>query len=202
MAIRSISQIDTLAELKSFDVSSWDDSNRSGMYLVSKSGGVVDNLGGLYQWDPLSTAAEDLTNLNVIKSNSTNTGRWIRGLQRAMAYPQGILVNNGGVKTLYVSATTNSSGEAQIYLTTDNTANGPLIFSEVYTNNSHAKVDASNLTQMVMSFVKVSAETGNLKSTTHGFYKMNMINILLGGTVAPLVMIGAGTNVIFEITGI
>jgi hypothetical protein len=202
MPVRSISQIDNVTELKNLDVSQWDDAVKTGIYLISKSAGVVDGLGGVYQWDATSNAPEDLINLNFIASNTSSTGRWVRSFQRARTYPQGILTFNGGIKILYVKATTNSSGEATIYLTTDNTANGPLIFSEIYDNYSYATSDAANWSLAVQSFIKISAETGNLKTTTHGFYKMQSINPLLGGLIPPLVMVGSGVPVTFAITGV
>ena len=189
---QNISMVRTLTDLKAVAVGSI-----STVFMLGRvtSG---DGLGGFYDWNETSTDAEDTQFLNTVVSNNSATGRWIRVYQKAKTVPQGILVSNGGVKTLYVSTVTDSNGKAKINLTTDNTPTGPSIFTEIWENRSYSKLTATGPGDAVQSYL-VAAD---LKTTTHGYYKANAITITLGLVVPPLASTGAGIAVGFKIEGI
>lgn len=169
------------------------------VFLVAKNA-VGDNLGGFYRWDPTSTLAEDAQFMNVIKSNFTNTGRWIRIFQKVKVYPHGILVNNGGVRTFYAPGITNAGGEVSINLTEDNTPTGTPLFTEVWLNQSKATTESTSVSNSVQSYVK--STTADLKQTTHGYYKPNAVTITVGLLFNPVAAVGAGVNVQFKIEGV
>ena len=110
------------------------------------------------------------------------------------------MVNNGGVKTLYASGITDSSGGIQLYLTDDGTATGNALFAEIWRNTSQCTQPATGPSTAVQSYVK--ALSADLKSTTHGFYKANAVTVTLGLVYAPFAAVGAGIPAQFEITGV
>lgn len=200
MAVRSMVQFDTLADMRAYDVSSWTaGSLMATALLIDINSG--DAKGGLYQWSPSSAAAEDLTYYNVVLSNTTSTGRWVRVFQRVRVLPQGRLVYNGDVKTLYVPTTTNASGEATFYLTYDGTPTGTPIFSTILENKSEARIDSTDPKTAVQSYVRSQPETNSFISTTHGYYKANAVTITISMVYSPFASIGAGVSVVATIIG-
>lgn len=160
---------------------------------------VGDGLGGFYRWDSTATGAED-TYMNFIISTVNSNGRWVRVFQKARAVGGGILVNNGGVKSFYISATTGSTGEVTLNLTMDNTATGTAIFSEIWSIVPNPQTSAATPSDAVQSYRK--SLSADLKTTTYGFYKANAVTITLGLFLTPVTSIGAGTNIQFRIDGI
>ncbi|GKS91235.1 hypothetical protein [Acidovorax sp. SUPP2539] len=158
-----------------------------------------DDKGGLYRWDPTSTAAEDTAFLNVVASSYTATGRWLRFAQRVRQLPQGVLTNLWGVKTLIASGVVSSSSDCAFNLTLDNTATGEAIFTEVWDNRAYSKGTASAPAGAVMSYPK--ALTSNLKTVTHGFYKANIVTITLSLVYSPFMAADTGSAVGLTITG-
>ena len=193
-----MSAAESIANLKT-----WQVETGSQIFILGKTT-PGDGLGGFYRWDETdSTSAEDMTNLNIIKSDRTNQGRWKRVFQRSQSLPQGLLVTNGPLKTLYVSTTTLADGTATIYLTMDGTSTGTPIFTEIKFNDSKASYGATNPSSAVQSFFM----TESLVSTKHGYYKANAITLTLalvtGGLLLnPLISVGAGVPVRFRVEGI
>ena len=204
--MKQLVQMNLLSDLKdanpSFGRDSVNNPDVVPIVLVLGRTSVGDGNSAFFRWDPTSTAAEDLTYMAVVKSNRTTVGRWVRVFQRNVTVPQGTLVMNGGVKTLYVAAVTDSNGRATINLTYENTPTGTPIFSEVWKNDSRARINASTQNEAVSSYMVQSAEATSFKTTTHGYYKPNAVTLTIGLVYAPIANIGAGTTVLFEVVGI
>lgn len=194
MEIPLLNIVNVLTDLKTLAINT-----NSTVFMVGRNT-VADGLGGFYQWDSTSVVAEDTTYLNVIQSNNITTGRWLRIFQKSKSYPQGTLVNNGGVKALYISGTTDINGEVTINLTDDNTATGNALFTEVWVTTAQSTTTASSVSNAVQSYRKSLAV--NLKTVTFGFYKANALTITLGLLYNPFSSIGAGTVIQFKIEGI
>ena len=187
-----IQNANLIADLKAMPVSP------STKVFVFGKDTIGDNLGGFYYWDNASTLPEDSVYLNVITSDNTPTGRWRRVFAKSVQYPQGVLVNTGGVKKFYAAGVINASGECALNLTADNTPNGAPLFAEIWKNDSRAKTTATTPSQAVSSYTK--SET--LKTTTHGYFRANPVTITLGLAYAPFASAPPGTPVQFEITGV
>lgn len=187
-------QVDLMSNLKTQAIK-----HGTKVFLVGKYY-VNDGLGGLYMYDSSSNVTQDTVYINSITSNLSSTGRWLRVFQKAKAYPQGILVSNGGVKTLFVSGTTDSNGEITINLTGENTSGGTALFKEVWAVNVNPTTDASSVTNAIQSYRK--SLPANLKTCTYGFYKANALTITLGLLYNPFTSVGAGTIVNFRVEGI
>jgi len=135
--------------------------------LMGKTGGA-DGLGGTYYWDAASTDAEDLAYLNTVAVSGITTGRWKRLSTRVTVLPQGILTVNGGVKTLYATATVaGTAGQAALNLTTNNVATGPAIFTEIWDNKSSVKPPAVASTVEDNINCDCQSEATDLKTTVH-----------------------------------
>lgn len=172
------------------------------MYRAAPS----DGLGGTYYWDAASTEAEDSTYLNII-APATGAGRWKRIIARVTVLPQGVLVSNNGVKTLYASASVvGSAGQATLNLTTDNTASGPAIFSEIWENTSMVKppLVAANVEDNITCICQTEA----LKTTTHVAVRGSKTTLpsvataLLGLIITSQRYAPAGTVLRITVTGI
>jgi hypothetical protein len=166
---------------------------------------IGDGSGGFYYWDSTNTASsEDTTFLNFITSTfSGASGRWTRVFQRAQQLAQGILVNNGGVKSFYCPAVTDSNGNVTVNLTTENTSNGTALLSRILFVGGIADPASSSNVALVDSSV-VSA---NFKTVTMSFKQSNLTTLgstllTIGGTLIPgLKAAGAGVNVIVKVEG-
>jgi hypothetical protein len=113
-----------------------------GMHVLLVAKAVIgDNLGGFYRWDPDASGAEDTVYMNTIPSNNSTTGRWIRVFQKAQAYPHGVLVRNGAVKSFWVAGISDANGDVTVNLTEDGTATGKEIFQEVWSTQCEATVN-------------------------------------------------------------
>lgn len=190
---RSPIQVPTTADLKLQPVDS------DVLVLTVCDSVVGDDRGGLYRWDPTSTAAEDLTFLNVVASSVSATGRWLRFAQRVRQLPHGVLTNLWGVKTFIGSGVISASSECVFNLTMDNTAGGEAIFSEIWENRAYSKTTASAPAGAIMWYPKAVA--ANLKSATHGFYKANVVTMALGLLYSPFMAADAGSAVGITVTG-
>ena len=161
---------------------------------------VGDGLGGFYRWDASSTADEDLTYLNVIMSTVTSSGRWLRIFQKVRMTAGGAkLVMNGGVKTLFVTGTTDANGQIVVPLTEDGTAGGTALFNTIDSIVVTPQTDAVGPADAVQSYRKNLA--ANNKTATYGFYKANALTLTLGLVYSPFASIGAGTIVKFTVQG-
>lgn len=185
--------VDLLSDLRQLPITS------GNIFLTGKTT-LTDGLGGFYRWDSSSSASEDTTFMNVIISNVTSSGRWVRTFQKAKSYPQGVLVINGGVKTFYVSGTTDSNGEVTINLTDDNTSTGNALFTEIWFTDSRSTTSASSLANSIQSYTKSIAV--NLKTASFGFFKANALTITLGLVYSPLTSAGSGITTQFKVEGI
>lgn len=172
------------------------------MYRATAS----DGLGGTYYWDAASTEAEDATYLNVV-APATGPGRWKRIIARVTVLPQGVLVSNGGVKTLYATATVvGAAGQATINLTTDNTATGSALFSEIWENTSMVKPPLVAAT--VEDNITCICQTEALKATTHVAVRGSKTTLpavataLLGLVITSQRYAPAGTVLRITVTGI
>lgn len=193
--LRNAGWAPTMADLKM-----WKVAPNKVVLMVGKTA-IGDNLGGFYRWDTTATGTDETVYLNIINSNISSAGRWVRIFQRARTLPGGgILVNNGGVKTLFLSGATNSSGDIILNLTDDNNSTGNAVFTEIWSIKATSTTDANGPGNAVQSYRK--SLTTNLKVLTYGFYKANAITIALGLLYNPFASVGAGTVIQFEITGI
>lgn len=189
----------TLADLKAAY-------NPTGNALILGKTTVGDGLGGFYYWDPTNTTAtEDTKFLNMIVSSVTNNGRWTRVFQKAQTIPQGYMVNNGGVKTLYCPATTNSSGQCTIYLTNDGTATGTALFSEVWQVTPAASPTATIANPPLVGYGQASSDLKTLSctfsqnnSTTLGATLLNIAGTLIKG----LTPVPSGVPVLIKVEGV
>lgn len=187
----------TIAELKLMIPSP-----NANVLLIGKTV-IGDGKGGFYRWDSTdTTSAEDTTFMNVIPSNVQGvSGRWVRTFQKTRTTAGGgVLVSNGGVKTYFFTASTNSSGEITLNITEENTANGTALFTEIWSITPSPQTNATGPADAVQSYRKALA--ANLKTTTYGFYKANAVTIILGLLYNPFASIGAGTNVQFRVEGV
>lgn len=153
----------TLAELKTMS-----GSDKNPILLLGKDT-IGDGFAAHYYWDDASTDPEDTMYYNVVQATGVTTGRWRKVIARVVTVPQGILVYNGGIKTLYVNATTIADGTATINLTMDNTTNGTAIFTNILFDDSKATVNATSVYDAVSSCRK-SLTNGN-KQLSHLFYR-------------------------------
>lgn len=189
---RDLIQLPLIADLKASAVAA------NAQAFVSGKTAPSDGLGGLYRWDPVSIATEDMTFLNTVKSDQTDVGRWVRVFQRAQQLPHGVLVNTGGVKAFFANGVTAADGTASLALTMDGTADGVPIFQAIWNNTANARTTSQIAGNAVQSFLM--AET--LKTTKHGFSKANAVTMVLGSILSPVAMVGAGINVAFKLEGI
>lgn len=67
------------------------------IYLVLGKTARGDGQGGFYFWDAASTAAEDLTTMNVVQSTGRNTGRWLRVFTRSMTQQPVMLIGSATI---------------------------------------------------------------------------------------------------------
>ena len=193
---KSMLVYDTLAALRAAPTGDSD------VVLMVGKAGLGDNLGGLYRYSATSTDAEDTAYLNVVQPAAVASGapgRWQRVVTRAKAYPQGVLVMNGAVKTFFAAGTTNAAGDVTLFLTDTNTAAGNPLFTQVFFNDSRATTAATGPANAVTSYVKTLA--ADLRQTTHGFFKANAVTVTLGLVYAPFAAVGAGIPVQFRIEG-
>lgn len=167
---------------------------------------MADNMGGLYRWDPASTASETLDStlgytLTAIKPTSrTGPGRWVRFVQTVRQLPHGVLVNRLGMKTFYAEGVTDASGRCRLRLTSDDTDTGPPLFTKVLYNESRATAPTPLPTGAVSSYtVDLAAD---LRSTTHGYYRANTVRMTVGLLLSPVAAVEAGVTVQFRIDGL
>lgn len=185
----------TLAELKTMS-----GSDKNPILLLGKDT-IGDGFAAHYYWDDASTDPEDTMYYNVVQATGVTTGRWRKVIARVVTVPQGILVYNGGIKTLYVNATTIADGTATINLTMDNTTNGTAIFSNILFDDSKATVNTTTANDAVAS-CRRSLTNGN-KQLSHLFYRGNSSTIsLLGVNVLGFRQAVTGTPVTFMVTGV
>ena len=173
-------------------------------FLVAKNA-VGDNLGGFYRWDATSTASEDTQYLNVVASSLTSTGRWVRVFQKAKTYAQGVLVNNGGIRTLYAPAVTDSNGQVAINLTDDNTLTGNNLFSEIWQVTPQQNPTVALANAPIMGSAQAS---GDLKKVTCIFHQNNSTTLgatllaIAGTVIKGLTPVPANVSVLVKIEGI
>lgn len=193
--VNHLPYVKTLNELKALPVT-----DKTPVLLIGKDS-IGDNKGGVsFYWDSTSTDSEDLTYLNVIQKTGINTGRWKRTNQKIMVVPQGIVVMNNGIKTLYTTATTDASGNVTINLTLDNTSNGTAIFTTMRFYKSEAATNSTDPNAYVD--VRRTSTSGNLKTVTFKATKptSSLIN-LLGINVITTMANAPSVACLFEITG-
>lgn len=165
-------------------------------YLVINAMAPEDNRGGLYYFDSLSTAAEDMVYYNIIAPTSGGVGRYKRANTRNINLTQGQLDINGGIKTLQVSGTLNASGEASFNLTYDNTTTGTWIFTtqpKVFCSVRAAGQTGNNV---IVGQPKVFTNGGKTVTVSYSRGNEGVVGLLFGLRSAP-----AGTVVDVMITG-
>lgn len=164
---------------------------------------VDDDKGGFYMWME-GSAAESLTYMETVLVDGVTTGYWRRLFLKTRIYPQGIMVSNGIIKTLYGVAPVyvNNSSEAEFFMTTNNTVSGTALFTNILSNTSTVISNPGASNDLIISNVKsVSAD---LKSTIHTYARGGQTT--LGATLLGLVIPGfrnvsANTQVRFTIVG-
>ena len=174
--------------------------------LVTGKLTMTDGLGGFYRWDAASTLDAELVFMNVVPSTVSPTGRWLRIFQRARNLQQGVLVNNGGVRTLYALGVTDGNGRFTINMTEDNTPGGVAIFTEVWQTDGEATANAPTANDVVIGS-RFSLSTDK-KVLVYQFSRGNMttlgttlLNIV--GTIIPgLRSVPAGTAVAVKVDGV
>ncbi|GAB4001456.1 hypothetical protein GCM10028807_57640 [Spirosoma daeguense] len=157
------------------------------VFVLGKSS-ITDGFGAIYTYDSLCTDAEDMVNLNAIKSSVTSAGCWRRLNVKTQSLPGGMLFTNGGKKEYFTTRVTDSNGEATINLTTDNTSTGTALFTTIYTNSCVMTTGVTSTSEVVTFYPKsVSADK---KVTVHKGFKNNPTTVSLLGLVnlaiAPL----------------
>ncbi len=188
----TIIQVSTQVELKTLPPS------QDMTVLLLGISEIYDNRGGLYRWDAAASGADDTAFMKTIGSNVTATGRWKRVFQNVTTLPQGVLLVNGGIKTLFASSLTVAGGLGTVFKTLENTATGTAIFSEIWSETSQVLTSAATPMDVIQSGIK----TMDLKQSTHFFYKANPITLALSGVVNPIVAVSAGVSVRFRVEGI
>ncbi len=174
-SLASVQKVNTRSDLKALSIN-----NGKIAFLVSKNS-LGDNLGGFYYFDSTATHTEDTVFMNNIPSNIAAVGSWVRIFQKAVNYTQGILVNNGGVKTMYCPATTNSTGQVVVYLTDNNLSTGNTLYKEVWLVTCMQSPNTTNSNSPIIGYGIVS---GDLKTVTCYFYKNNQTT--LGSTLLSI----------------
>lgn len=189
----TIIQLETLAALRLHPVAPWV------IAFCLGSTTAYDGMGGLYRWDASATGSEDSPNFNTVISSLTGIGRWVRVFQRTRDLPHGKLTYIGSTKIFTANGVTDANGRCTLRLTMDNTDNGPAIFTEIAYNDSQFSGAAASPVDAVLSYVYTQPTAGNnLKTTTHGFYKANLLSIVLNG---PFAAVGAGQPIRFRVEG-
>lgn len=200
MNAKDILKVSLLADMQNAPVSA-----DTIIFLVGKDT-MGDGLGGFYRWDASATGSLDAQYLNIVPSNKSSSGRWVRIFQRARNLSHGVLVNNGGVKSFYAPSTVDANSQSLINLTEENTANGTAIFSEVWSTNGESIVNVTDPNDVVIGVRKTLS--ANKKQLTYYFARGNtttlgsaLLNIL--GLVIPALRPAAvGTSVIIKVEGI
>jgi|GEM_PF-5069737 len=202
-AAREVRVASSLADLKAMTPTA------TGLVLLMGKTASSDGLGGTYYWDSASAEAEDATYLNVVVSTAlgVTAGRWRRIIAKTTVLPQGTLVVSGGVKTLYATATVvGSAGQATLNLTTDNTATGPAIFSEIWANLSDVKPPIT--VTVIEDTPACSVQSETTKQTVHVATRGNKTTLgstllaLTGLVITSLRYAPAGTVLRITVTGI
>lgn len=161
---------------------------------------LTDGLGGLYRWSGSETSAEDTKYWNFIGSNVTSAGRWVRINQRVRVSGAGNLVTNGGFKQFFIGGTTASDGTVTVYLTSDGTATGPAIFTEVWTTTSDVNLSVTSANDSpIGSRLSLSAD---LKTLKYQFVRGATTTALLNLAIPGLRSAAAGTPVVIQVAGI
>lgn len=174
------------------------------VFLIGKAS-LGDNRGGFYRWDPAATGSDDAQFMNVIGSNMTGTGRWVRIFQRAIAYTQGYLVNAGGIKTFWAPGTTDSTGKVTIYITDDNTATGNALFTEVWQINPQRNPASTSTSAPIIGDAVLSSDLKTLTVTFSKSASTTLAGTLLGiaGSVIPgLTAAPSGLAVQIKVEGV
>ena len=167
---------------------------------------IGDGGGALYYWDNTdSSSIEDNVYFNTIKVTNWEQGRWKKVFTRMLTLPHGTLFISNGKKEFFYTGTTDNNGERLVYLTIDNTPNGPAIFSKVLFNSGNAIISASSANDVVVSGVK--SLSVDLKSTVHKFVRGTgtplTTSIVLGGlTVNAFSNAVVGTAIQIKVEGI
>lgn len=192
MATIHVVSINTLTDLKNTPGSTENIVITLGQSLVG------DGKGALYYFDATdNTTAEDTSFYNTVVPSSGG-GRWKRVFTRTMVLPHGTLFMNNGKKEFFVSTATNSSGEATVNLTFDNTVNGTPIFNTILFDDSKATLNTSTPNDAVSSTRK--SLVGNV--LTHIFFRGNQTAVsILGVNVLGFRSALQGTAVQFFISG-
>lgn len=200
MAVSTINVM-TIADLKTQPVS------EDTIVLLVSNSTLGDGLGGFYRWDSTSSADEDTTFYNVVKSSTTSSGRWVRIFQRVRQFPHGVLVSVGGVKTFYaLGKTTDVNGLVTAYLTDDGTATGNSLFTTVWTAQGQAIAQAATANDLVIGGQKsLSSDMKTLifqfargGSVTLGSSLTAILGLLIPGLRPPAI----GTPVTLVVTGL
>lgn len=191
---RRTTRVMTLADLRNLPI------HDGRVVLLLGKASILDNQGGFYRFDGNSTAPEDTTFMNIIISNLSERGRWIRVFQWAQELPHGKLVTNGGMKTFFVIGTSTAAGDVTVSLTRENNATGTPIFTDIWSILTHPMVEAASISGAVMTFRK--SLSSDLKTLTYGLFRPNVNAVGQGVINNPFVALGAGIKVQFRIEGI
>jgi hypothetical protein len=172
-------------------------------FLVGKLA-LGDGLGGFYLFQTSASGTEDAF-MNTVISNNTTTGRWVRIFQKAKTYTQGIMVNNGGVKSFYLPGTTDSSGQTVMYLTDDNTSTGNALFTEVWQITPEQNPATAPSNPPILGYGVMS---NSLKTMTCKFSQNNTTTLggtllsIVGSVINGLAPVPSGVTVLIKVDGI
>lgn len=193
-------RLETIADLKAAPVA-------EGQVVLLVGGmSLGDGRGGFYRWSAASTTAEEMTFLNVVLSDRSTSGRWLRIFQRARKLAHGVLVNNGGVRTFYADGVTDANGQATVNLTEENTPGGTALFAEIWSSSGEAKSSGPTANDSIIGSRKVVAN--DLKTITYQFNRgatttlASSLTGILGLLVPGLRAAPPGTAVTIRIDGI
>jgi hypothetical protein len=193
----SMVAVDLIAGLKDMPVS-----DMPTIALVVGGQTLGDGLGGLYRWYSGDASTEDTRFFNVVTSNTTGGGRWIRIFQRVRAVAGGYLVTNGGFKEFFMPGTLNASGQIIATLTMDGTSGGTPIFTEVWTTQGDGAAAGSTANDSVIGTRR--SLSNDLRSLTYQFVRGSNTTLtgVLGLVIPGLQAAPQGTAVVIRVSGI
>lgn len=160
-----------------------------------------DGLGGFYRWVGSSNAVEDTAFYNVIASNVTTPGRWIRVFQRVRQIGGNTLVSNGSFKMLFAPGVADSNGRVTVYLTDDGTATGNALFTTIMQTTGEGTAAVSDPNNVLIG-ARYSMSS-DLKTLVYQFARGNSTVLsVLGTNVIGMRSAATGAPVSVRIEGV
>lgn len=193
MSMKVALNLDTIVDLKAAPIAD------GAIFWVTGAVSAGDGRGGCYKWSPGSTAQVDNRFYRVVKSNLSETGRWMRTYSFSRELPQGIFGSSANGRILNAATTLDINGECVINLTEDNTPTGTALFSEVWTVTYDPR--PANLTDP-NNIVVGNVKSLTAKVLTCKFSRGNSLVGALGLTLLGMRAAAQGTPVNIRVEGL